>query len=152
MAFRHRYRIASGSVLVALAIALAGILYPADAMAAAASSARPGCAAVYSVQRGDNLTRIARRHGVTVHDLAAANQLRNVNRVYAGQRLCIPIAGVHGPGTPSVQRYTVQRGDTLSAIAVRFKTTVRQLMHLNNLRNPNRIYAGQMLNVGTMAR
>jgi LysM repeat protein len=39
----------------------------------------------------------------------------------------------------------VQRGDTLSAIARRFNTTVAVLVQLNNLRNPNLIYVGQRL-------
>jgi LysM repeat protein len=41
-------------------------------------------------------------------------------------------------------RYTVQRGDTLSAIARRFDTTVMALMEVNNLAS-TRIYIGQQL-------
>lgn len=43
--------------------------------------------------------------------------------------------------------YTVRRGDTLSAIARRYNTTVAILMQLNGIRNPNRIYVGQQLRV-----
>ena len=39
----------------------------------------------------------------------------------------------------------IQRGDTLSRIAKRFKTTGRRLVDLNNIKNPNRIYAGREL-------
>lgn len=45
--------------------------------------------------------------------------------------------------------YTVQRGDTLSAIANRYGTTVQELVDINNLANPNLIYPGQTLRILT---
>jgi membrane-bound lytic murein transglycosylase D len=41
--------------------------------------------------------------------------------------------------------YKVQRGDTLSGIAQRYKTNVRELMALNNLQSKNHIRSGQSL-------
>ena len=41
--------------------------------------------------------------------------------------------------------YTVKKGDTLSEIAVKYKTTVAKLCSLNNISNPDRIYVGQVL-------
>ena len=41
--------------------------------------------------------------------------------------------------------YTVQRGDTLSAIAKKFGTTVNKLVELNKIKNANLIYVGQVL-------
>lgn len=41
--------------------------------------------------------------------------------------------------------YTIQRGDTLAAIARRYDTTVQALAQANNIVNPNLIYAGQVL-------
>lgn len=49
-----------------------------------------------------------------------------------------PIAG----GTTTI---TIQRGDTLSRIALEYNTTVARLVELNNIANPNLIYAGQTL-------
>lgn len=49
-----------------------------------------------------------------------------------------PIAG----GTATI---TVQRGDTLTRIALEYNTTVARLVELNNIANPNLIYAGQTL-------
>ena len=49
-----------------------------------------------------------------------------------------PIAG----GTTTI---TVQRGDTLSRIALEYNTTVARLVELNNIANPNLIYTGQTL-------
>lgn len=44
--------------------------------------------------------------------------------------------------------YTIKWGDTLSQLALRFKTTVKELMSLNkNIKNANLIYAGQRINI-----
>lgn len=44
--------------------------------------------------------------------------------------------------------YVVQRGDTLSAIAKRYNTTVATLLRLNpQIRNPNWLYVGQRIRV-----
>ena len=52
----------------------------------------------------------------------------------------------------SCTRYhTVQRGETLYKIGVRYGVTWRYLAAINNLSNPNRIYAGQRLCVATSA-
>ena len=45
------------------------------------------------------------------------------------------------------QYYTVQRGDTLSAIAKKHNTTVLELVGLNNIKNPDIIQVGQKLRV-----
>lgn len=44
----------------------------------------------YVVQKGDNLTNIAKRNNTTVEAIAAANNIKNVNRIGAGQRLVMP--------------------------------------------------------------
>ncbi len=46
-------------------------------------------------------------------------------------------------------RYTIQRGDTLSEIAQRYNTTVNELVRLNNIQNPNMIYANETLLIPT---
>lgn len=51
------------------------------------------------------------------------------------------------PSVPSAQYYTVQRGDTLYAIAKKFGTSINQLVVWNNIKNPNLIYAGTKLRV-----
>ncbi len=47
------------------------------------------CATTYRVRRGDTLTKIARKYRTSIHSLAKANGIRNVNRIIAGQTLCI---------------------------------------------------------------
>lgn len=61
----------------------------------------------------------------------------------------LTIAGVLGLATAGVaasaDSYTVQSGDTLSAIAANHNTTVDKLVSLNNIANSHLIYAGQVL-------
>lgn len=49
--------------------------------------------------------------------------------------------------TSSKTYYTVKSGDTLSAIASKYGTTVSQLVSWNGIKNANLIYAGQKLRV-----
>lgn len=42
-------------------------------------------------------------------------------------------------------RYEIQRGDTLNGIAKRYGVTVRDLIDVNNIKDPSRIYPGQKL-------
>ncbi|NLZ92522.1 MAG: LysM peptidoglycan-binding domain-containing protein [Firmicutes bacterium] len=48
---------------------------------------------LYTVQSGETLSQIAQRFGVTVQQIFAANpQIIDVNRIFAGQQICIPAA------------------------------------------------------------
>ena len=47
--------------------------------------------------------------------------------------------------------YTVKKGDTLSAIAKKFNTTVGALVALNGIKDPNRIEVGQVLRITSKA-
>jgi len=51
------------------------------------------------------------------------------------------------PAAATVVFYTVQKGDTLSAIAQRYGSTVTALARFNNLVNPNLIMPGQRLEI-----
>ncbi len=56
------------------------------------------------------------------------------------------VAADHHQATPAAEiTYVVRAGDTLTAIAMRFDTTVAELLALNNLANANVIYIGQTL-------
>lgn len=50
-------------------------------------------------------------------------------------------------GVNSTVQYTVQSGDTLSEIALKYGTTVDNLVKLNNIKNKNLIYVGQVLKI-----
>jgi LysM repeat protein len=44
-------------------------------------------------------------------------------------------------------KYTVKKGDTLSGIAKKYKTTVSHLGTINHIKNYNKIYVGQVLKI-----
>lgn len=48
------------------------------------------CNVTHKVKRGENLSKIAKWYGVSVYQLQKANGIKNPNRVYAGQIICIP--------------------------------------------------------------
>ena len=54
----------------------------------------------YTVRRGDILSAIARRHGVSTWALAQANSIRNPSMIYAGQVLRIPAGASSAPTAP----------------------------------------------------
>ena len=60
----------------------------------------------YIVQRGDYLSAIAQRYGLTTAQLAAANSLTNPSLIYAGQTLIIPGAAgeLPAPVAPSTNK------------------------------------------------
>jgi LysM repeat protein len=60
-----------------------------------------GGSKIHIVQRGDTLSKIAARYGVSVRTLMAANKLRNANLIYTGQRLVIPGAKPAPKPTPA---------------------------------------------------
>lgn len=100
----------------------------------------------YTVKRGDTLSRIAAQYGATVENIAKANNIQNPNLIYVGQTLVIPTVNEK---TSNIETYIVKSGNTLSGIAVRFGTTVEQLVRLNNIRNANLIYPGEVLTINS---
>ena len=93
--------------------------------------------AAYRVQKGDNLTRIARMFNTKVRKIKRANRLRT-STVFIGQRISIP-------GLKS-KLYTVRKGDNLGVIARRFRTSIASIKGLNGLRN-SRIYPKQKIQI-----
>lgn len=53
--------------------------------------------------------------------------------------------GLAETSTQGTTEYLIQQGDTLSDIAARYGTTVDELVRLNNIENPNLIFAGDTL-------
>lgn len=52
---------------------------------------------IYTVQRGDTLSVIARHYGVSIDAIARANQLSDINKIAVGQTLKIPKRGATQP-------------------------------------------------------
>ncbi|HYH03828.1 MAG TPA: LysM peptidoglycan-binding domain-containing protein, partial [Bacillota bacterium] len=96
----------------------------------------------YTIVAGDTLFLIATRFNTTVNAILQANPGLDPNRIFAGQRICIPTAPP--PLCPGFA-YTVVVGDTLNSIAFRFNTTVTAILQVNPGLNPDFIVVGQRI-------
>ena len=99
----------------------------------------------YTVRRGDTLTEIANRYGITVNEIVELNNIQNPNLIYVGQELKIPLN--NSINQMQAVYYTVRRGDRLWRIAKMYRTTVSNIARLNGISNPNLIYVGQVLKI-----
>ena len=152
---RENLRLASVEAPVAIATT-ATTATPINALANTTSS-QP-----YVVKPGDTLFSIAKRAGVSLTELKAANQLTS-NSVNVGQTLqltgniasnvfdtaptvALVSTAVAAKSTPA-RTHIVRAGDTLFSIAKRFNTTVANLLILNQLTNKSVLKPGVRLHV-----
>lgn len=115
----------------------------------APTSAGAGSGSRYTVVAGDSLWEIAQAHGCRVADLRRANRLGE-GPLLVGTRLTIPrCSGTSRRKAGATRReHEVKPGDTLSAIAARYRTTVAQLRAANGL-SSDVIHPGQRLRIET---
>lgn len=130
----------------------------------------------HRVRSGESLSTIASRYGVSVNTIADLNGLRRPYRINAGQVLTLPTKGgapavvaavtpppikapeITRPATPPTgvvgteNRYVVKRGDSLTKIATKHGLSEEALMELNNIKNRNFVYEGQVLALAASAR
>lgn len=113
----------------------------------------------YRVRSGDSLWLIARKFGVSVHQLAKWNgmapkdtlQINDTLVIYPNQNGKIATAkslqSIGPAESRSVQRvyYKVRRGDSLYLIAKRFQVHVTKLKEWNQLHNKKYLQPGQIL-------
>lgn len=62
-------------------------------------TAQAECGVYHTVLAGQNLFRISLHYGVDMHAMASANNIADVRRIFAGQKLYIPCAGSTTPAT-----------------------------------------------------
>lgn len=113
----------------------------------------------HRVQKGETLSAIASSYGMSWKELAAYNNLSNPNKLKVGQELRIPGSGGASPvkhkpsatkqSSSSIKQgstYTIQKGDSLSAIAKRSGLTVSEIKTANSMKNDT-IIAGKTLTI-----
>ena len=103
-----------------------------------------------TVEKGDSLSKIAKRYGTTVDALVRINGLCDANQIFVGQVVVLEdpesVADADAAGDRvETAIVTVQPGDSLSKIAKRHDTTVEELMALNDIDDPNLLFVGQEL-------
>lgn len=113
---------------------------------AVSTSAAP---AVYTVNPGDTVSSIAQRFGISTASVLALNGLSWKSTIFPGQVLALTSAPVKTTGVPApttaAGRYTIVKGDTLSAIAARFGLSTQSILDANGLTWTSIVYPGQTL-------
>lgn len=116
----------------------------------------------YKVQRGDTLSHIARRYRTSVARIRDLNNFSSRTLIRIGQRVKVPDGGgftvVKKKNDKVVGRafasrdtiakskvHVVRRGDNLSTIAKKYRTSVSQIARVNSLRNHSKIVIGTEL-------
>jgi membrane-bound lytic murein transglycosylase D len=113
----------------------------------------------HRVGRGDTISQIADRYNVSMSSLVELNGLRSRNFIRAGQVLRLPGNGDATPMTlaqlengvadsDDTNTYIVRAGDNIDAIARRFGVDERVILARNGIRDRNRIFVGQKLQIG----
>jgi peptidoglycan DL-endopeptidase LytE len=106
-------------------------------------------AKTYTVRSGDYLSKIGQEFDVYVAELKKWNNLTS-DVIHPGQVLKVsaPTSTSQPEPAPATGTYTVQSGETLSHIAVKYNTSVSQVKSWNGLTS-NTIYVGQKLKVSS---
>jgi membrane-bound lytic murein transglycosylase D len=116
----------------------------------------------YKVKRGDTLASISKKFGTSSKSLLSANGLKSEAQLTEGKILKIPVkqqekgtqvaSGKKGKSKktaaaePTVIKYTVKKGETLTQIAKRYSTTTAEIMKLNHLQG-GQLKSGQVLKI-----
>jgi membrane-bound lytic murein transglycosylase D len=128
-----------------------------------------GLEVTHVVESGETLGGIARRHGVSTKQLMALNDIKDPRRVRAGQRLIIRRQAPKSSSTTAIRlaeldtsedssskasgvsgsavRHKVRPGESLWEIARRYGVSTKELMALNDIKDPRRVRDGRKLKI-----
>jgi LysM repeat protein len=98
----------------------------------------------HTVRAGDTLWDIARMFGTTTANIRRLNGLGRSSRIYPGQEL-----KVRGSGGAQYVTHKVRRGESLSRIAKKYRTSIARILANNHLEDPNSLRVGQELRIKT---
>jgi LysM repeat protein len=150
------------SILAVLLILATTLLNPAPVFA------KTDGTTPYAVKRGETLTSIAKRFGLTVDKILLANpDLKDPNKLFTGQVIVLPAGRSEGAVVLKDQRvfvwqrekdggrverdehlYLVKSGDSLVGIAKSYAFTLEKLLAANpQIDDPTKLYRGELLHI-----
>jgi membrane-bound lytic murein transglycosylase D len=105
----------------------------------------------HEVAKGESLSAIAHRYGVTSVAISNANRLGKNPTMRAGQELIIPAVIARAPDVDGTRLsggiYRVRKGDTLSSIARRYRTTPTRIAAASGIQVRSPLRVGQRLSI-----
>ena len=168
-AIAARYGLATASVLAVNGLGWKSLIFPGQVLRlSGASSTAPVVSRPtrYTIKRGDTISGIAERYGLTTQGLLALNKLSRTSIIYPGQVIVlsgssiamVPVSNVESNDPPSPpptsapppvinNSYTIKTGDTVTSIAARFGVSVDAILNANGLSRSSIIYAGRTLKI-----
>lgn len=106
----------------------------------------------YVVKPGNTLSGIAKQYNTTVSELVGLNGISNPNLIFVSEVLKINTTLSFEEITSDRYEtnhiiYTIKPGDTLTSISKKYNVTIESIVILNNIKNPNIIFAGEKLRI-----
>jgi len=168
-AIAARYGLATASVLAVNGLGWKSLIFPGQVLKlGGASSTAPVVSRPtrYTIKRGDTISGIAQRYGLTTQSLLTLNRLSRTSIIYPGQVIQLsgssiaitPVSNVESNDPPSPpptnapapvinNSYTIKTGDTVTSIAARFGVSIDALLKANGLTRASIIYAGRTVKI-----
>lgn len=102
----------------------------------------------HTITSGDTLGHIAEKYGTTVKRLCELNNMQKTDILKLGRKLKVGVTS----GTPTASGsqatyHTIVSGDTLGALAIKYKTTVKKICQLNGITETTILKLGKKLRV-----
>lgn len=159
---------AQGQAAAALPSARIPATEVAVALPTALRPAKVAAPAQYTIVRGDTISAIAHKFGLSTQSVLTLNKLRANSVIYPGQKIKLtggpaakaapakaaPAKAVPAKAAPvrsAGSVYTVKSGDTLSGIAARHGVKLSDVFSRNGLNMRSVIHPGQRINIGAAA-
>lgn len=181
-----RYALSTASVLALNGLGWKSLIFPGQVLQLTNAPAAPPAAATppvttppsatpptataqveYVITRGDTISAIASRFGISTQAVLSANGLGWSTIIYPGQKIYIPGTSVPTATTtpvvditpvsqvtpiteapaPQTTNYLIKSGDTVTSIAARFGVSIQSILDANGLNRSSLIYAGRTLTI-----
>jgi len=102
----------------------------------------------HTVTRGETLSSIALRYGISVHSLRRLNGMeRRESTIYTGEKLIVRRSAEGHVDADGTVIHVVSRGENLSLIAAGYGVRLGDLLAANSLNRKSIIYPGQRLKI-----